>query len=170
MFYTFLFCFLKTTHVIGGSCHKHNFWRDKRVCHNKHVSVITHLLSRQKYACHDKVLSQQNYVCCDKKFVMTNICCNKHVFVTTKVLSRRAYFLSQHKTSFVVTNTFVVTKSMLVTKMILVAASTSDTLQEQVSQQNTVVVVLTETARYSVRLVYTGPCRHPLNMLDPAHI
>ena len=59
---------------------------------------------------------------------------------------------------------------MLVTKMILVAASTSDTLQEQVSQQNTVVVVLTETARYSVRLVYTGPCRHPLNMLDPAHI
>ena len=61
------------------------------------VPVVTkRLLSRQKYACHDKSFvitklcsSQQNF-CVDKHtFVVTKdvSCCDKHVFVTTKSFS-----------------------------------------------------------------------------------
>ena len=57
-FYTLLFCRWltssvftgRTAGIVGGSCHKYHFCRDKtRVGRGK-----TRLLSRQKYACHDK--------------------------------------------------------------------------------------------------------------------
>ena len=51
--------------IIGGSCHKYNFCRDK-----------TRLLSRQKYVCRDKIT-----------FAVTNICRDKRNFVATKILS-----------------------------------------------------------------------------------
>ena len=99
--------------VIGGSCHKYRFCRDKSMlvlsrqkyacfvatkvclfCRDKSMLV----LSRQKYACfvatkvclfcRDKSLS--SYFCCDKIRVLslqTRICGEKYVFVATKVLS-----------------------------------------------------------------------------------
>ena len=84
--------------VIGGSWHKYNFC-DK-----------THLLSWQKYACHDKVMRQtyfchdkfyhhkyllrQTEFCCDKSFVVTSLLllwqtcfrCDENMLVTTKLL------------------------------------------------------------------------------------
>ena len=60
--------------IIGGSCHKYNFCRDKR------VFVATK--KRQKYACHDKTV-----------LVAANSCRNKHTFVATSILlSQQAYF------------------------------------------------------------------------------
>ena len=63
--------------IIGGSCHRYHFCRDK-----------TRLFPRQKYAC------------CDKTFVATNIFlsrqayfCNKCLLVATKPLPRRPNFL-----------------------------------------------------------------------------
>ena len=106
--------------VIGGSCHKYNFCRNK-----------TCLLSRQKYACRDKPLLRQKYlsqqayefcrdkimfvatnICRGKSFVVTNTCRDEHNFVMTGI------FLSLQKTHFVMTKTsvccdkhlFVVTK------------------------------------------------------------
>ena len=132
----------------------------KRIfCHVKSMLVATSFVTAKlcllwQNLCHDKYLSQQTRVCCNKSV----FCLNKHTFVTTQNIFCR----DKH---------VCCDKSMRVTK-ILVAAPANDTLQEQVSQQNIVVVVLIETAsaRYSVRLVYTGPCRHPVNMLDPARI
>ena len=57
------------TNIIGGSCHKYHFCRDK-----------TRLLSRPKYACRNKimffdikVLSRSKCVCRNKTFVATSI-------------------------------------------------------------------------------------------------
>ena len=82
--------------------------------------VKTHLLSRQKYACHDKTfvttkwyLSWQNIfvvinICRDKiMFVVTNICHNR-CFATTKVFCHGSFvvtiiLLLRQNTSFVMT-------------------------------------------------------------------
>ena len=71
---------------VTGVNHKYHFCRDK-----------TRLLSRQKYACHDKHV-----------FVATNICRDKHNFVATKVLSQQAYFCRDKHKAFVVTKIIVV--------------------------------------------------------------
>ena len=74
--------------IIGWSCHKYGFCRDKHV-------------SRQKYTCRDKTFVSTNicrhkHVCLSHKsmLVATNTCIgrDKHNFVATKVLSRQAYF------------------------------------------------------------------------------
>ena len=57
--------------IIGGSCHKYHFCREKHVsvatkhlfCRDKSMLVATNLLSRQKYFCLDKYLSQQTQFC-----------------------------------------------------------------------------------------------------------
>ena len=56
----------RTTTIIGGSCHKYNFCRDKylsrqKFCRDKITLVVTKVLSRQAYLCRDKrrVLSRQ---------------------------------------------------------------------------------------------------------------
>ena len=97
--------------IIGGSCHKYNFFalsRQTHVCRDK-----TRLLLRQKYACCDKImfvatklllrqifvatniiLSQQTFHRNKLTFVATpNVCRDKHVFVGTNIiLSQQAYF------------------------------------------------------------------------------
>ena len=115
--------------IICGSCQKCHFCHDEtRLCRNK-----THLLSWQKYACHNKsMLAATKYISHNKhlfvttnlflswqntSFVMNNMCLlwqkqarhNKIVFVTTKLLSRKMFvvtstFLSRQK-YFVTTNT-----------------------------------------------------------------
>ena len=61
--------------IIGGSCYKYHFCRDKS------MPVTTKLLSRQTYFSRDK------------SFVMTNIILSRQTyFVMKKVLSRQAYF------------------------------------------------------------------------------
>ena len=54
--------------IIGGSCHKYYFCRDKSIL------VVTILLA------------QQNYFGANKTFVTTIICCDKHNFVMTGLL------------------------------------------------------------------------------------
>ena len=67
-------------YIIGGSCYKYLFCRDKWF-----VATNMCLLSRQRYACRDKnILSRQN-------LIATN---NKRNFVATKRLSRQAYFIT----------------------------------------------------------------------------
>ena len=70
--------------IIGGSCHKHDFCRDK-FCHDQHLLrqnmsfVMTKIcLSRQKL-CHDKM-----------KFIATN------TFVMTKLLSQQMFVTTKH--------------------------------------------------------------------------
>ena len=80
--------------IIGGSCHKYHFCRDKSfvVCREKHVFVKTkHVFCRDKsMLVTTKRLSRQTRVCCDKRFVVTsmfvarNICHDKR-FVATKI-------------------------------------------------------------------------------------
>ena len=120
--------------IIGGSCHKYNFCRDKR-----------RVLSRQKYACRDKLLLRQTYFCRDKSFVATNICSDKSNSVTKICLSRQIFCRLKHvfvatiifsydKHDFVATN--VLSRQaylcrdkcvFVATIMILVAAPASDT-------------------------------------------
>ena len=80
------------------SCDKNVFIATNRfllrqtcVCHD-----TTCLLSRQKYACRDKII-----FFLDKTFVATNICRDEHVFVC---LSRHRFCLDKH--------TFVATKDV----------------------------------------------------------
>ena len=90
--------FVKGKCIIGGSCYKYHFCRDKIMS------------QRQAYFCRNKrrVSSRQARVCCDKsKFVATKLCLFRQIFVATKVLSRQ-------KTCFVAT------------KMILEAAPAND--------------------------------------------
>ena len=112
--------------IIGGSCHKYHFCRDKhvfvRVCREK-----TRLLSRQKYAqpyfCPDKILSRQAYfvatkVCLSRQkttTTKTNFCRNKHknldkkyFLATNIILSRRKFCRGKH--------TFVSTKDVFLSR------------------------------------------------------
>ena len=86
--------------IIGGSCYKYQFCRDKsfvttNTCLSPQTRVYrdkTRLLSQQKYDCRDKIMFvAKKYFC----FVATNICHDKHVFVATKVLSRQKLYLWQ---------------------------------------------------------------------------
>ena len=68
--------------IVGGSCHKHDFCRDKHiltqtcVCRDK-----TRLLSREKYLVAANIfLSQQN------------VCHDTYLLAQTLLLSRQAYF------------------------------------------------------------------------------
>ena len=38
--------------ITGGSCHKYNFWHDKKFCHDKHICW-----NKKHVFCHDKYLS-----------------------------------------------------------------------------------------------------------------
>ena len=70
--------------IIGGSCHKYNFCRDK-----SYVAINT-CLSRQAPVCRNKtrLLSRQKYACSDKTFVATKYFCmrGKYVFVATQMI------------------------------------------------------------------------------------
>ena len=96
--------------IIGGSCHKYEFCRDKSFdvfCCDKSMLVATKLcLSQQAYFCHDKkktcfvatkVLFRQKYVCRNKSFVATKdvFCRDKHVFKATQLLLRQISYLWQ---------------------------------------------------------------------------
>ena len=105
--------------IIGWSCHKCNFCRDKhatkvlprereklkRFVETKRLSqqifVATNIiLSRLAYFCHDKHGFVATKVCLSRQ----NICSDTHVFnVTTFVAT--SILLSRQKTCFVVTNT-----------------------------------------------------------------
>ena len=66
--------------IIGGSCHKYQFCRDKRF-------VVTKLCLSRQTLCRDKHMLYQN-ACRDKQvFVATEIFCrDKHNFVATKMI------------------------------------------------------------------------------------
>jgi len=88
--------------IIGGSCHKYHFCRDKSfVATNKHVFVATkHVFCREK-SLHaaTKLLSRHNYIYHDKIFLPRQIISREHVFVATSIL------WSQQKACFAATNT-----------------------------------------------------------------
>ena len=71
--------------IIGRSCHKYNFLRQK-MCF-----VATKVCLSQQNFCHDR------HFRCNKKIVATNICRDIHNFVVTSLL------LSRQNTSFVMT-------------------------------------------------------------------
>ena len=106
--------------IIGGSCHKYHFCRDKSIL------VATKLLLRQIFVATKynfvatKVLSQQTYFCRDKR----RICVDKHIFVATKdVFCRDKHVFATKPLSRVCHKTFVATK------MILVVAPANDKQQ-----------------------------------------
>ena len=79
--------------IIGGSCHKHDFCRDK-FCHDQHVFVATVVC-----VCCDKtcLLSWQKYACRDKSFVMTKWSLLQQTrFVMTKLLSQQMFVTTKH--------------------------------------------------------------------------
>ena len=95
----------QSTIIIGGSCHKYNFCRDKTFVATN--TCIKHVFVATKHVCyHDKRvrLSRHNNFCCDKIiFVATKYFCrDKYVFVATKVLLRQEYFC-RHKSKLVTT-------------------------------------------------------------------
>ena len=73
--------------VIGKSCYKYRFCRDKHMfvatkhvfCYNRSMLVVKKLLSQQTYFCHDKT------------FVATNICHD----IRVRVISRATVY-SRH--------------------------------------------------------------------------
>ena len=103
-------------YIIGGSCHKYHFCRDKRfattnICRDKHNFVATkvchkyatqvchkynfcrdktRLLSRQKYACRDKTFATKKTIV----FVATDICRDNFFCRDENILSRRKYFVA----------------------------------------------------------------------------
>ena len=112
----------RTRTLIGGSCHKYNFCRDKHK---------TRLLSRQKYACRgnfvatkvlsrqarvlsrktcfvakNTCLSRQKYACCYKTVVATKLCllrqkyacCYKTVVATKLCLLRQNFWPGKNDT------------------------------------------------------------------------
>jgi len=127
--------------IIGGSCHKYNILsrqtRQTCVCHDK-----TRLLSRQNYACRDKImfvatklyLSRQNYIRRDK------LCLSHKTFVATNIL------LSRQKTC-----------------LILVAVPANDTLlgccRTTLSSVSEVFWVMSSSAQLteSISLVLSSP-------------
>ena len=99
-------CLLHT--IIGGSCHKYHFCRDRHVfvvtniilsrhkfCRDKHTfmfvatSILLLCLSRQAYFCYvcrDRYLSRRMFYC-DKMFLWRQkFCHDKYDFVATKDL------------------------------------------------------------------------------------
>ena len=94
------------TAIVGRSCHKHNFCRDKYVfCRDKHVFCRDKNMLVAKKVC----LSRQTRVCCDKYSVTTKLCLSRQKFCSGKY-------------------TFVPTKGLFVaTNMVLVAAPVNDT-------------------------------------------
>ena len=68
--------------IIGGSCHKYNFCRDKSFVTTKRV------FAPQKYACRDKIMFVAENICREQGFVATKIFCrDKHnIFVATKAV------------------------------------------------------------------------------------
>ena len=94
--------------IIGGSCHKYNFCRDK-----------TRLLSRQKYACRDNItggncynnhfFARQTRVCRDKiTFVTKYFCRDKTVFWSNqRIIGGICHkYICRNKRMFVATKVF----------------------------------------------------------------
>ena len=116
--------------IIGRSCHKYHFCRDKSLL------LQTRLLSGQKYACRYKtffatntlsrqkyfvatniILSRQKYACRDKTFFTTTYCRDKNI------LSRQSLFCLDK--SFVAAS-IVRDNSFVSTKMTVVVALAND--------------------------------------------
>ena len=117
------------------------FCRDKvrqtRVCRDK-----TRLLSRPKYACHDKIFLSRQNICHDKyllkqKYVFVarklykyHSCRNKNVFVATNVIL--STYFCRDKTRILSRQTRVFrNKTFVAAEMILVASTASDREQEE---------------------------------------
>ena len=78
---------LSTSHIIGGSCYKYHFCRDKNyVCRDKY------------YVCRDKYLLSQRFYGDKKYFVATNI-------KNSRQNLRQAYFCRDKRRVFVATST-----------------------------------------------------------------
>ena len=102
--------------IIGGSCYKYTFCRDKiilfvstsfvatNICRDKHNFVATNVLSQQAYFCRDKHVSRQIqycrdnlknnnlFFCCDKSLlVATNTCLSWQIFAATKPLWQQIF-------------------------------------------------------------------------------
>ena len=81
--------FERTENIIGGSCHKYHFCRDKYVfvatkhvfCRDKSMLVATKLLSPQTRVCRHIFATIFLYFCRDKR----RVCCDK-TFVATKMI------------------------------------------------------------------------------------
>ena len=79
--------------IIGGSCHKYHFCRDKsfvaintclwrhtRICLDKTRSFVCYFFPRQKYACRNEIM----FVAAKYIFSRQKLCRGKHTFVATK--------------------------------------------------------------------------------------
>ena len=106
--------------IIGGSCHKYNFCRDKHVFVRQNTSFVATkvCLSRQTYFCRDKynfavtkVLSRQTYFLQNMSFVATNVCLSRQTRVCRdKYLSRQKYFVQTKDVFCDSKHVFVATK------------------------------------------------------------
>ena len=114
--------------IIGGSCHKYNFCRDKNVfvttkpvfccdknMHDKIVFVATKCLSQQIFIATNTCFSRQKF-CRDKHtLVAPRVCRDKRIFVMTTVLSRRLFLF------FVTTNILLLRQNLCRDKHTFVA-------------------------------------------------
>ena len=81
--------------IIGGSCHKYHFCRDKKKCNDKHVFVVT---KHKTFVATKIVFCRDNHVFIATKLRLSrqNLCRDTDVFVATNIiLSRQRLFLSR---------------------------------------------------------------------------
>ena len=92
------------------ACHDKTFVATN-IYRNKHVFVVTEVLSWQAYfSCNKRcVLSWQNYVCHYKYLSWQTFCHDKNMFVMTSFVTA-SILLSRQKSCFVATNMCVMTK------------------------------------------------------------
>ena len=100
------------------------FLLQKNFCHDKYLLRQTHVMTKtfcycDKHFVITKLLSRQAYFCHDKRCV----CCDKNMSVTTKIL------LSWQKTCFVMQTCACHDKTFVTTKMMHVAAPANDSNQ-----------------------------------------
>ena len=103
--------------IIGWSCQKYHFCRDK------YVFVAT----KQSFVMTKVCLLRQKFCCDIIMFVVTKLCLlwQKHVFVATNIILSREKFCHD-KHTFAVTKDVFCHETFVATKMLLVAAPTND--------------------------------------------
>ena len=134
--------------IIGGSCYKYTFCRDKiilfvstsfvatNICRDKHNFVATNVLSQQAYFCRDKHVSRQIQYCRDnlkkKSFVATKVClsrqtrvCRDKYLLRQNLCGNRSFYIIILSQQSFVEASIILSRQ----KMVLVAAPSNDSLR-----------------------------------------
>ena len=160
-----LCCLVRCVCIIGVSCHKYHFCRDKsmlvvtniflswHICHDNYIFVMTIFLLWQVFVvtkqnfCRSKsvlvmtkLLPRQTCFCRDKYLLQRKFCYNKNVLVWQNICRGK--------------HTFVATKDVFHNKVILVAAPASDTFVEAYS---VTLILLDSWSVFVLVLVFLSP-------------